>query len=477
MRFSHSFLLLVGCLSLGSCGNADTKKENPSSALAAPTSAPVLTVDSFPAGRVIKKVPCLTDGSQSYALYLPKKFHAGKKYPVLFLFDAHARGSLPLLKYSDLSDRYGFILVCSNNSKNSLDVNTVINITSTFFNDVTKRLPVDPENMFAGGFSGGARVAIGITLQDPRIRGVIANSAGFDPSREPLRKDVCFIGLVGDEDFNLTEMKNTQVALNRSGTTNDLLIFKGKHDWAPASDMDKAFLLFTLEGIRAKRLERNDSIVNASFAADVREADKLLSGNSDILVRYAACRLMNIYYTGIKPVDKYARLEKSFSGAGYEAARRQEKEAAAREQLQQEEYGKEIQEKDISWWTAEVNRLNQESKTSKDKEKAGYNKRILAYLSLVTFMNANSAMKQDALPQAEHFLTLYRLIDPTNSEWAYLTACLNMRKNDPAGAMNALEEAVKLGFNDLDRIGAQKEFASLQNDTRFNELLVKIKTD
>jgi len=477
MRFSFSLIILSACLLLLSCGNTPTHAPETAQAASSPSYSSPTTAkdDSFPVGVVIPKVICQADPSQSYALYLPKSYRKGKKYPVLFFFDSHAAGSLPLTKYDVLADRYGFIIACSNNSKNSLDVNTIIRITSTFLDDVTGRLPVDPANMFVGGFSGGARVAIGVVLQDPRIHGVIANSAGFDPSREPLRKDVCFVGLVGSEDFNLTEMKNTQLALNSAGVTNDLLIFNGKHEWAPAADMDKAFLLFTLEGIRAKRMARNDSIVNASFAADEREANKLLAGKGDVLTRYAACHLMNVYYTGIKPVEKYARLEQSFTGPSYTAARQQEEVMAQKEQNEQQNYAREFQEKDIPWWTAEINRLNKECNTTPDKEKRSYDKRTLAYLSLVAFMNANAALKQDALSQAEAYLTLYKLIDPPNSEWAYLFACVAMRKNDPASATSYLDQAVKLGFTDLDRARNQPEFQPLVNDPKFNEVLAKIK--
>jgi hypothetical protein len=479
MRQFLSLILFISCFSILSCGNSVKKTDVQTDA---PVSNPVSqslppAKDSFPAGTVIKNVNCISDPSQSYALYLPKKLRSGRVYPVVFLFDAHARGTLPLEKYKDLSDRYGFILACSNNSKNQLDVNTILSITSNFFRDVIQRLPVDEQNIFTGGFSGGARVAIGIALQDKRVKGVIANSAGFDPRQEPLRKDVCFVGLVGNEDFNLAELKKTQLDLNATGNTNDLLIFNGKHDWAPVSDMDKAFLLFTLEGVRAKRMEKNDSILNASYAADEKEAQKIMNGKSDVLTRVAACHLMNLYYAGLKPVEKYKLPETMYSSAPYLEARKKEKEASAAEQSQQDVYAKEFQQKDLVWWKGEIARLQTEIKSSKDKDRASTDKRLLAFLSLVAFMNTNAALKEDARPQAEQFLTIYRLVDPTNSEWAYLSACLDMRNSNTSSALANLEQAVSLGFNEVERARSQQEFQALLNDAKFNEVLAKVKMD
>jgi poly(3-hydroxybutyrate) depolymerase len=470
MRFLY-LILVLPMLALNACSSSPEPVPK--------TSTPVPQSDSpdeIPVGEVVRTMSCLSDPSNTYSFYIPKSKSAGKKHPVVLFFDAHARGTLPLEKYKALAERYGFIITCSNNSKNGLDVGAVLSISSAYFSDVLKRLPVDTHNIFAGGFSGGARVALGLAMQDDRIKGVIANSAGFDPMKTPLRKEVCFVGLVGNEDFNLAEMKATQAALNQTSTVNDLLIFNGKHEWAPDGDMDKAFLLLSLEGIRSGRLAKNDSILNASFRTDQREAGKILSGKSDILTQAAACNLMLVYYSGIKPVESYkVKLENICQSEAYKKARSKTADLSRAEQDLQAMYAKYFQEKNMAWWTTEIARLRQETKAYPDKEKISRDQRLLGYLSLVAFMNANSALNQNALPQAEEFLSLYAIIDPQNSEWAYLLAVLRMRENDNAHALESLAESVKLGFNDIDRIRNQKEFESLRNDAHFSEIIASIK--
>jgi hypothetical protein len=49
-----------------------------------------------------------------------------------------------------------------------------------------------------------------------------------------------------------------------------------------------------------------------------------------------------------------------------------------------------------------------------------------------------------------------------------------MMQNNPQDAIGSLDEAVKLGFKDLERVRSQKEFQSLLNDEKFNEVLAKI---
>src|SRR5690349_19054062 len=63
--------------------------------------------DSFTVGKVIDTIACAADAEQSYAAYIPVSGNK-KALPVIYFFDPHASGSLPLKKYKALADKYGF---------------------------------------------------------------------------------------------------------------------------------------------------------------------------------------------------------------------------------------------------------------------------------------------------------------------------------------------------------------------------------
>src|SRR5262245_51093831 len=46
----------------------------------------------LPVGRIIPKVACSSDPTETYALYLPSSFSADRKWPIIYLFDPFARG-------------------------------------------------------------------------------------------------------------------------------------------------------------------------------------------------------------------------------------------------------------------------------------------------------------------------------------------------------------------------------------------------
>src|SRR6186713_1365506 len=129
-------------------------------------------------GKMTDTVICLADPAQSYALYVPARGN-GAAMPVIFFFDPHGDGALPLHKYRTLADRYGFILAGSNNSRNGNDGGTTENIWRRLSEDLPGRHRIDPKRIYACGFSGGAKVAGYLALQHPVIRGVIAGGAGL----------------------------------------------------------------------------------------------------------------------------------------------------------------------------------------------------------------------------------------------------------------------------------------------------------
>src|SRR6266404_2597304 len=84
------------------------------------SAAAAYPTDLYEAGKVIDSVICKADPAQSYALYIPSKGNA-TALPVIYFFDPHGSGALPLNKYRSLAEAYGFILAGSNNSKNGND--------------------------------------------------------------------------------------------------------------------------------------------------------------------------------------------------------------------------------------------------------------------------------------------------------------------------------------------------------------------
>src|SRR6478752_4538285 len=112
--------------------------------------------DTFATGKILTHITCKNDATQSFALYIPVAQN-NDPMPVIYCFDPHGDGTLPLKNYQALADAYHLILVGSNNSKNGNDWNTTQNIWNSLFVDTRNRLPLNSNRIYTCGFSGGAK--------------------------------------------------------------------------------------------------------------------------------------------------------------------------------------------------------------------------------------------------------------------------------------------------------------------------------
>src|ERR1700760_321544 len=169
-----------------------------------------------------------SNAQPDYVLYIPKTGNT-KPMPIVFFFDPHGVGSLPLNLYKTLAETYGFILVGSNRSKNGNDWPTTENIWKKLFADVRQRVKIDDHRIYVCGFSGGAKVASYVAIQHPGIRAVIAGGAGLPDGVSAGDFPFSFTALAGEGDMNLTELAGLTAELDRTRTRHRLITFDGKH--------------------------------------------------------------------------------------------------------------------------------------------------------------------------------------------------------------------------------------------------------
>ena len=107
----------------------------------------------FPTGKVIPKVVCSADSKQSYALYLPSTFSATRKWPIVYLFDPLARGEVAVEAARAAAEKFGYILVASNNSRNGPMADSTA-AANAVWKDTQERFPVEERRRYLAGMSG-----------------------------------------------------------------------------------------------------------------------------------------------------------------------------------------------------------------------------------------------------------------------------------------------------------------------------------
>ena len=221
----------------------------------------------LPAGQIIDRVACTADLSQSYALFVPAGYTPSRAWPVIFAFDAGGRGRTPVERYQVAAERYGFIVVGSNNSRNGST--EIPKILAAMTADVAERLAVDPKRVYLAGMSGGARVALQVALASKDVAGVIASSAGYPDSRTRKTLPFPIFATAGTDDFNHLEMRQLDRALT---TPHHLAIFKGGHVWLSSELALEAVEWMEVQAMKSGLKPRDEGEIDRLLAARMASA-------------------------------------------------------------------------------------------------------------------------------------------------------------------------------------------------------------
>jgi poly(3-hydroxybutyrate) depolymerase len=404
-------------------------------------------------------IRCSTDPAQSYAVYIPTKGNR-EAMPVAYCFDPHGSGILPVRKYKALADAYGFILVGSNNSKNGNDWATTETIWQCLASDTRSRLKIDSRRIYTIGFSGGAKVASYIAIQHPGIAGVIAGGAGLPDGVSASDFPFSFTAIAGQGDMNLTELVAISDAMDKTRTRHRLILFDGKHEWAPVNTMGLAFAGIQFDAMRAGVIPKDNLAIN-TYIAGSKKRLRAYQLTSQLIKAAQECNLSISDLDGLSRQVTWFRQQSAALATNpeYLNQRQAQQDLLTTEQNTKAEYMQHFQQGDDAYWTTTVHDLQTKSVGHTAMEQMY--QRLVAYLSLAFYSISNQMITGNDNGQARRFVELYKLADPTNSEAWYFSAVLNAREGKTHDAESDLLKADGYGFRDRARFLQQSEFQRL----------------
>jgi hypothetical protein len=430
---------------------------------------------AFKSEIIYPHVLCREDNNVSYALLLPGNYDTTSEFPVIFFADAHGDGLLPVEKYRELVNHFGTIFIGNNNSKNGKSLEENAAFMDVMIQDALKRFSINKNRIYVSGFSGGSKVAGYVGQNNFLVKGVIACGAAIPLSLNIAAKQFIYIGIAGNEDFNYTQMKLQDLDLNKTSMTHELLTFDGKHEWCPVEVMDEAITGIEFDAMKKKTIPVKQKLIDDFILKSETRAALLEKVQRKYELAHHFRKMIN-FMDGLTDVSKYKQKAEEIENSGaYKKEAKAKQEAETKEETLKNQYVQLFAEKDEGWWKNEIQSINQRIKTGNNKEEVLIQKRILSYLSLAAFSYSNNALKQDNLDAAVHYLHLYKIIDPPNSEHSYMLAEVSAIKNEADKAVSYLKDAVKLGFKDVSRLENDSYFNPVRNSPAFNELMNEIK--
>lgn len=434
----------------------------------------------LPTGKVIEKVVCQTNASHSYALYLPSNYTPEKRWPILYGFDPGARGLMPVERFKEAAEKYGYIVAGSNNSRNGPGV-PLSEIVKALLEDTHTRFSIDDRRVYATGLSGGARVACMVAeALKGGIVGVIACGAGFPPGAGPSKNTpFIFFGTAGSEDFNLIELKELDKTLDSLSITHRVVIFEGGHAWAPKELCAEAIEWMELQAMRAGRKEKDDKLIAELWAKGLKQARESEEAKKvyDAYVRYQA---LADGFKGLREVAEFENKANQLkSSKEVKAYLKQEKEEEQKQRAGMNEffsrYGQ-LKEsdnrmaaiRDLKNMIADWRKKADEKEATSDRIAA---RRLLTQFSVSLSEEATMMRQQKNYEQAAIALTLAAEIRPDNPQALYRLADVYALGGKKKQALETLKRAVEKGFSDAAEIERNQNFSSLRHEAEYQQLI------
>ena len=441
---------------------------------------------SLPEGVVVDRVVCRDDPARSYALVLPPGASSdpARKRPILYLFDARGRGALAAGLFAKAAAAHGWIVASSNDSRSDGPLDPNVTAMRSMWRDTHARFAIDERRVYAGGFSGGARVATLMATTAPgTIAGVVGCGAGFHapPARAP---DFVYYGAVGDRDFNFDEMRELDATLTRLGTAHHVEVFEGSHGWPPEDVCAAALDWFELRAQDSGTAPRDPAVAERMHGR-ARERGAAWERGGHLVAA------LDAYERGIADLRgridvsdlETARDRLASSDAGRRARAVERARIAADDAYRAKLTGiwAEIRSGDSMVLARlveelEIPRLRARAQKEPGSDAALGAERLLAEIFVQTgFYLTRGYRDEKDWTRALLCLSIAAQARPASPGPWYDRAAIEAIAGRPDRAIESLNEAVARGFDDAAELAGDADFATLRGTEGYRRLVARLK--
>lgn len=436
-------------------------------------------------GQILERVNCLFDAGQSYVLYLPSAYQSDRSWPIVYCFDPGAQGIIPVTLFRDAAEKFGYILIGSNNSQNG-PWSSILKAMRAFWRDSHARLAIDDKRIYTAGFSGGARAACAMgKMLSLKLAGVIACGGGLAEWFKPSDLiAVPWFGTAGLYDFNFSEMKELDRQLQELGIPRRLEIFIGKHQWPPAELALEALAWLELQAMKTELRSRDNGLINLWLtqkrqkALDLQNQGKIaeayliytrLVADFNGLTDVSPCESRVNELKDSLPVKNYFKNEQELVRKS-EAALKRIQTAYSQLQGQFQEPGI-VRKKIAELKLAALKRDAADKEIDNDHIVAT---RVLSQLLGKAVEDGYEYLQMKDGPRAVITWQIAAEVKPGHPDIMYALARALALDNEKKKALKTLAEAVALGFDDLQALADDKEWDGLRSQPDFITLVATL---
>ncbi|MGC9151524.1 MAG: hypothetical protein ACP5F6_07175 [Microbacter sp.] len=398
---------------------------------------------------------CRMDAQNKYEVYLSKRSRGDEKLPLLIILDAHGDGRFALKQFISAANQYHFLLAASDCVKN--DVPNYLTLIETLLQDVQQKYPVNQE-VFLTGFSGGARMALGFALTH-RVDGLLmcgalANSEQLEALHVPV------ISISGTDDFNFMETAQYLFPIDGMPANLKIVLTHDMHQWPDSLLLSNEIGFLRFSNMPNDRLSFSKRAVLRYELKQEAWLDSLVRQGDFVSAVLTAHNMIST-----APFDTiifFSRAYRSLvANQAFQNDLNQLRQSLTDENNQRQHYLNAFDTQDETWWKGQIERLNQQIQTAKNRWTRDMYVRLKAFLGIACYSMAQQAVMAHDDVALSNILPIYRMLEPHNPDMLYFSAFIPYHKGDYAATVRFLKQALKAGYSDRKQL--QRDFPALQD--------------
>lgn len=410
---------------------------------------------------------------------MPKSYEPSQPTPIIFIFEPMARGRTGIDPFIATADTYGYLLVCSNNTKNG-PFEQNYPIIDRLFAKVFTSLKLDPKRVYTSGFSGGGRLASSIALKTNQIQGVVSCGAAFTVNSGglPTTQSFSYATIIGAQDMNYYELTFTHKYLTKTKLPYEVFTPDMNHRWPTRDQILMAFDWMQLEAYKNLLLPVDSEITKRIYNKYYHQAQIEVKDKRLLAAANEYRRILNNfkrYYQMDTIQEKLNNLEQS---KAYKSERKKDESLLETELALTDElfdrFNTDINKKSYNpgWWENRIEKLKKKLESDSYMEQTMY-KRLLYKLFAHGIETANYDTSIKNTEQKMFCYDICILIYP-----AYALPYIKQIENAVALgksdlAIDYLEKLLNTGFDEKERILKNESIKTLENMDRFKKLMTK----
>ena len=436
-------------------------------------------------GKIIDSLKIHDSIPDTFSLYLPKKFVTEKNWPLLLVIDLDEKEKQTASLFVEGAEKEGYV-VAAVGIEDSLSLTKNMVKTKQVLERLWQLLPIQKSRIYVAGRDSGARYASLTPLFLSSVNGVISiGSSISNTDALNLKRPFHFIGIVGKNNYAFNELLTTQKVLTRLKFPNQILVYDEKREFPDTALMEKALQIFTLRAMGKNQVAKDSAYVERAFDEDFQKVNSLRSRQKMLLAEQYLGEMLSMYgphknLDSLRQVLKEVRKNKTFR-----AMRRAENATFFKESLLKDEYGYDMEEdvrthnfNNLGWWNYQMEELDKFINGNSVFEKQ-MGHRLKGFVNAlaednIELIESDKFIDEDALA----FLYMLKTItEPQNFEFYMKIISLSAKNEDFGTSLFYLEEALKAGFKDVEKLYSLQHTALLRINPKFNALVSKYLKD